>query len=520
MNKAFGIDFGTTNTRVAYFDGEKVSVIPFSTKAGLLYQLPTVVAYQNQAPVAFGSDALLLPSDQGAIFPSPLKWILGTATQVEVQGGCREPVDVVADYLRNLRQLVEASRPGVSLNRTAVTIPVHYPPTARRDLAEAFRRAEIDVSHFFFEPIAAIYAGLVGEPVSGTAAVFDWGGGSLDIATVELRDGVALTRQVDGWHRGGTHFDRMIAEQAINDFLDRHRDHPSCRGITAEMVLGDTSRPGMQAGRELRLQAQYAKERLSRDGEVPVNVIRFLGIGVLDYPLTQRVFSELIGSDLTSALTRLDRALKASGVTSGTLARLFLSGGTCRVPEIREQIAKQFARRVRPNLRLPDWLVDQRATGGLDDIGNATAIGAALLAAYGATPIFASAIGVRLAGGDMGEQFLPVFRTNVPVPFDTPQIHRFFVSDASSRVARLLICDQTDAVREPAGRLLRVITVPISDRENWVDVRVTLDRHLTLRVEALGRQSMRVDQALTAPWPTEPQIIQTLNLGFRIPHQN
>ncbi len=512
MKTAFGIDFGTTNTRVAYFDGEKVRVVPFSTRRGTVYQLPTTVAYQNGEPVAYGTDAQLLTQDQGTLFPDPLKWILGSSEPVEVQGGTRDRVDVVADYLKNLKRMVAASLKNAPLDRAAVAIPVHYPPAARLQLTEAFEQAGIKVAHFFFEPMAAIYAGLVSEPVSGVAAVFDWGGGSLDIATVQLRDGVALTRQIDGWHRGGTHFDRMIAEQAVNDFLARNRDNPATRGVTAEVVLDR-----MKAGRDLRLQAEAAKVQLARDAEVPVSALRFLGIGALSYRLTRAVFSDLIAQDLAGGLARLDRALAASGVTPRTLARLFLSGGTCHIRDIREEIARQYGDRLTPTLRLPDRLVDKRATGGLDDIGNATAVGAALLAAFGSDPVFATDIGVRLAGGPDGEQFLPVFRANDKVPFDTPRAERFFVSDASGGVARLLVCDRSDVATQPGGRLLRAITVPIEKTENWVDVRFTLDRHLTLRVEAAGRMSIKTDPFSSPRWPTEPVWIQSLNLGFRIP---
>ncbi|MDB5308648.1 MAG: hypothetical protein JWO38_2850 [Gemmataceae bacterium] len=511
MKTAFGIDFGTTNTRVAYFDGEKVRIVPFSTKKGTVNQLPTTVAYQNGEPVAYGVDAQQMSADQGVQFPEPMKWILGSGESVEVHGGTRDRVDVVADYLKNLKRLVAASLPKAPLDRAAVTIPVHYPPAARRQLTEAFHKAGIKVSHYFFEPIAAIYAGLIAEPVSGVAAVFDWGGGSLDIATVQLRDGVALTRQIDGWHRGGTHFDRMIAEQAVNDFLSKNRDNPATQ-VTTEVVLDR-----MKAGRDLRLQAEAAKVQLGRDAEVPVSALKFLGIGALSYKLTRGVFSELVAPDLAGSVTRLERALATSGVTPRTLARLFLSGGTCHVRDVRERIARQFGDRLTPTLKLPDRLVDKRATGGLDDIGNATAVGAALLSAFGSEPVFASAIGVRLAGGETGEQFLPVFRATEKVPFDTPRAERFFVSDSGGGVARLLICDQTDSVTQPAGRLLRVMTVPIEKTENWVDVRFTLDRHLTLKVEAAGRKSIKTDPFSTPRWPTEPEWIQSLNLGFRIP---
>ena len=276
MNTAFGIDFGTTNTRVAYFDGEKVRIVPFSTKKGKVYQLPTTVAYQNGEPVAYGIDALDLNLDQGVVFPEPLKWVLGSTEPVEVHGGTRDRVDLVADFLKNLKKLTAAELKNAPLDRAAVTIPVHYPPTARQMLMDAFRQAGITVSHFFFEPIAAIYTGLIAEPVSGVAAVFDWGGGSLDIATVQLRDGMALTRQIDGWHRGGTHFDRMIAEQAVNEFLSKNRDNPTAKSVTAEKVLDR-----MKAGRDLRNNAETAKMQLGRDAEVPVTALKFLGLGTL-----------------------------------------------------------------------------------------------------------------------------------------------------------------------------------------------------------------------------------------------
>jgi len=328
---------------------------------------------------------------------------------------------------------------------------------------------------------------------------------------VQLRDGIALTRQIDGWHRGGTHFDRMIAEQAVNDFLARNRDNPAAQ-ITTETVLDR-----MKAGRDLRLQAEVAKVRLGAEAEVSVNQLKFLGIGALSYKLSRGVFSELLAPNLAGGVTRLERALTTSGVTPRTLARLFLSGGTCHVRDVRERIARQFGDRLTPTLKLPDRLVDKRAAGGLDDIGNATAVGAALLAAFGSEPVFASAIGVRLAGGEPGEQFVPVFRATEKVQFDTPRAERFFVSDAGGGVARLLICDQSDPVTQPAGRLLRVMTVPIEKTENWVDVRFTLDRHLTLKVEAAGRKSLKTTPISTPRWPTDPEWIQTLNLGFRIP---
>src|SRR5437899_2315962 len=123
MQTAFGIDFGTTNTRVAYFDGERIRVVPFFSKEqGKLYQLPTAVSYKDGGPVACGVAAQY--EIQGSLFPEPLKWILGQSEPVEVAGGIRDRVEVVADFLGKLRELVAVSMPKTPLDRAAVTIPV------------------------------------------------------------------------------------------------------------------------------------------------------------------------------------------------------------------------------------------------------------------------------------------------------------------------------------------------------------------------------------------------------------
>ncbi|WP_406697997.1 Hsp70 family protein [Singulisphaera sp. Ch08] len=507
MPNAFGIDFGTTNTRVAYCDGEQVKMVPFhSREHGNTYQIPTAIAYHRGTPVATGFEALMPP--RGSLFPEPLKWILGQEEPVEADGESRDRVDIVADFLLRLRERVADSLPNAPLERAAVTIPVHYPPRAREQLDRAFRKAGIEVSHFFFEPIAAIYAGLIGEPASGVTAVFDWGGGSLDIATVQIRDGIALTRQIDGWHRGGSHFDRLVAQQTVNDFLARN---PSIEGFPTDTILDR-----MKVGRDLRLRVEAAKIQLSRHPEASVTFLTFLQGANINYRLRRDEFDELIAPDVRSAIARLERALRASGVTHTTLARLFLSGGTCNIPAIKNRLATDIAgHKLVGSLRLPARMKDSHALGGLDDIGNATAVGAALLAVHGSEPVFASAIGVRLSGEQ--ESFHPIFREGERLDF-RPKMERFFVTDARAGVARLLVCDQDDPVIQPSGRLLRVITVPIETDENWIEARFTLDRHLALKVDAAGQQNIKRDTfGRISSWPSEPAWVQSLNLGFRIP---
>jgi hypothetical protein len=331
------------------------------------------------------------------------------------------------------------------------------------------------------------------------SAVFDWGGGSLDIATVEIENGVALTKSAEGWHHGGEQFDRLICLQALQDFL---RANPQV-ALTAEEILETRNR-----GRGLQLRAERCKIEVPRRGAFPFQFIGLVGSANLNYMLQNAAFEEWITRDVTQAIHRLQRAIRDTGISPGQLARLFLSGGTCNLPYIQRRLEREVAGggRIVTQIAIPQKM--QLNSGGLDDIGNATAVGAVLLAAHGAAPVFAGDVGVRLANGQGAEdRFYPVFRAGEAVS-TAPRTVKFFVSDSSSGVARLLVCDRHDAILQPQGRLLRVIPVPIDPKENWLDVHFTVDPHLVLSVEATGRMKQAAHDRV---W------IQQLNLGFKMP---
>src|SRR5262249_1478389 len=156
---------------------------------------------------------------------------------------------------------------------------------------------------------------------------------------------------------------------ALNDFLLTNPQP----GFSAEAILDR-----MRVGRDLKLRAELAKMQLSKQPRVSLSYSGFMGGKNLDYALTRPAFDELIAEDVTSAAARLEQALRATGISPKLLARLFLSGGTCNVPAVRDRLAAQVTgNRIVDRLQLPEQLKAPRATEGLDDIGNATALGAA-----------------------------------------------------------------------------------------------------------------------------------------------
>src|ERR1700674_2092978 len=117
---AFGIDFGTTNTRVAYYDGERLRMVKFFTTEGESYQLPSLVSYRDGEPVAYGTEARR--QEQGVLPPRSLKWLMGVELPIEIEGAKCEPVEMAADFFRHLKQLVGQVIKAEPLTKAAITI--------------------------------------------------------------------------------------------------------------------------------------------------------------------------------------------------------------------------------------------------------------------------------------------------------------------------------------------------------------------------------------------------------------
>jgi len=226
----------------------------------------------------------------------------------------------------------------------------------------------------------------------------------------------------------------------------------------------------------------------------------------LDCEVRVEQFEEWLRPHVDRAISTVRRVV---GQTKTSPSRLLLSGGTCNIPCVRTRFEAEFG----PDLVIFDFAVPyemQMDSRGMADVGNATALGAALLAIHGAEPVFARDLGVRLAGNaDDGDGFYTVFRAGSPVRGQKITVP-FFVTSAENGVARVLVADRLDPVFHPRGRLLRVIPIPIDRNEMWVDVHFAVDSLGTLRVEGSGRIA-RVESR------GDGDAIHGVNLGYRLP---
>src|SRR5215472_11221245 len=219
--RVVGIDLGTTNSLVAYMEGDSPVVIPGVDGSNLV---PSVVALDplpaggGRPTVTVGNSArkALIERPERVIYSvkrlmgrglaeveSELKWFPFRLTEdVEAGSGNSNqvpriqlgelrftPPEISAYILRQLKRNAERYF-GSAVTQAVITVPAYFNDAQRQATKDAGRMAGLEVLRLVNEPTAAALAyGLV-RAKEGIIAVYDLGGGTFDISILKLRDGI------------------------------------------------------------------------------------------------------------------------------------------------------------------------------------------------------------------------------------------------------------------------------------------------------------------------------------------
>ncbi|WP_089158265.1 Hsp70 family protein [Micromonospora sp. NBS 11-29] len=336
---ALGVDLGTSNTvavlrrpdgrtRPLLIDGQPI--------------LPSGVYADTDGHLHVGRDAQrLAQADPTGYEPNPKRRI--DEETVDLGGRAYRPAELLA---ATLRAVADAAVAAVGLLPPAVvTHPAAWTPPRRQVLHDALELAGWPAAaehtlagpiapgtRLLREPVAAArYHTQVLRrpvPVGGSVAVFDFGGGTLDVA-------VLRNEGADPWGDSGFH---LVATGGLADLGGLDLDAVLV-GRLGELVRpthpeqwARLTEPATTADRRDRQQlwdhVRGAKEMLSRAMVAPVAVP---GVEAA-VPLTRDDFERLAAPLLARAVAETRAVTAAAGLRPEQLAGLFLVGGSTRVP--------------------------------------------------------------------------------------------------------------------------------------------------------------------------------------------
>lgn len=391
---AIGIDFGTTNTVLAYPEGGNARVQSFAFGTGTLDALRTALSFRRNsvrgaAPRAEAGpwaiqDFIDTPEDTR--FLQSFKSLAASAsfTDTAIFAARYRFEDLMAAYLGKLREHARLERFPMRLAiGRPVTFAGHSPDDAlaQRRYASALAQLGFDEVTYVLEPVAAAHFYVQRLTRDAVIMVADLGGGTSDFSVLRFRAVRGVTSAEALSHSGlgiaGDSFDYRIIDHVVSPRLGKHATYTSwgkqlpmpkhyfanfsrwnelclmqrpevlrelkelARSSSAKdelMSLVDLIEGGVSY--ELYRAVSHAKAALTDHEQVPFH-FQMSGIGI-EAHISRSDFESWIAPDLERIGAAVDEALERAGMTPRDIDRVFLTGGTSLVPAVRGLFERRF----------------------------------------------------------------------------------------------------------------------------------------------------------------------------------
>lgn len=328
----FGIDFGTTNSATVGYVvmDEKPEMVKYGDEEGR--PIPSVVAIDRTTGNVFtGRDAWdkkMELSESCEYIPS-VKTILDTEQVKTIAGREWTAVDVASEVFKQLKANVK-NRTGIDMEEATVAIPVGFSASKRAKLREAAEKAGIRVRSFISEPTAAFFANYNELKSSSIVAVFDWGGGTLDVSVLQHINGKVYEFATVGKDVAGDYIDSKIAKRI-------HAKIARKKGI--EIAFEDMPSSAQDM---MRVRAERAKRMLGDDDTATISINNYGAFGACRETLEYDWFADIVDPEVTMAMGCLEEAIHQSGVGLANIDRIVMVGGSSNLRPLLEKMDEKY----------------------------------------------------------------------------------------------------------------------------------------------------------------------------------
>jgi Fe-S protein assembly chaperone HscA len=488
VDRVVGIDLGTTNSLVAYMEGETPVVIPGEDGSKLL---PSVVALGPDAEIIVGNPARkwLIETPEHAIYS--VKRLMGRAAAdvqdelrffpfrlADQHGGVLEiklgektftPPQISAFVLRQLKKNAERYF-GAPVTKAVITVPAYFNDAQRQATKDAGRIAGLEVLRLVNEPTAASLAYGLDKRKNGIVAVYDLGGGTFDISILRLQDGIFEVIATNGdTHLGGDDIDNLLIAIALDD-------------IAGDMNL-DVRRNG-EAVQRIRQAVIDAKIALS-DKDVAKLDVELPNGQKYQREITRPQFEQLIAPVIERTIAPCKQALKDAGISPTEIDEVVLVGGSTRIPRVRTLVRDLFGREPHTELN-PDEVVALGAAVQASILsGGQRAKSTADMLLLDVTPL---SLGIETAGGVVAK----IIHRNSTIPASATEHFTTFV-DGQANVAIHVLQGERELAQD--NRSLARFDLkgipPMAAGLPRIEVRFLIDANGILQVTAREQRSGR-----------------------------
>lgn len=338
-----GIDFGTTNSAVAYIHKGKPQIIQGAAGERIT---PSVVLIDPNERLIVGEDARAALIAMPDRTKSAVKREMGEKEPMMLAGKSYFPEEISAMILKQLKSSVDQQL-GEGEKEAVITVPAYFTDEQRRATKRAGELAGFVVERIINEPTAAALAfGFQHLEEDRHLLVYDLGGGTFDVSIVEIMSGIIEVKASSGNSLlGGEDFDWLVVDWLAERMIAEHNVDPRT-DVRAKAVLKD--------------EAEKIKKQLSHDEFVdvslPIVVMKEEKPLGLYTQMTRQEFISLIDPLLRETMDKVKDVLADAALEPQEIDDILLVGGSTRIPQIHDLIRNYFNKDPREDVN-PDEAV-------------------------------------------------------------------------------------------------------------------------------------------------------------------
>lgn len=334
-----GIDLGTTNSCLA-IPNEDHGFEIIENQADRMSVTPSAVLINGKGRMLIGQRAY--NSQKVEDLAVQFKRQMGLSKMIHFASAAIEkaPEELSSEILKQLRNDAE-TRLNRPIENVVITVPAAFKTLQSEATNKAGKLAGFKNIILLQEPIAAAVAyGARPDSKDKHWMVFDYGGGTLDVAIIStLNNRLSVENSEGDNYFGGSDIDRLIFREIVEKKLKEN-------GYEVSKLFDESTSSGKSMARKLQLDCENCKIELSNKSEALLEIydidddngepIEF------ECEITREELEALIAPTIERSIEIARKALAGANVTAKQLDKILLVGGSTFIPYVRRRLSEVF----------------------------------------------------------------------------------------------------------------------------------------------------------------------------------
>ncbi len=341
MQKFFdcGIDLGTTNSCLAIPDDDHGFEI-IENQADRMQVTPSAVLINGKGRMLIGQRAY--NSQKVEDLAIQFKRAMGSNKMIQFAsaGIQKSPEELSSEILKALRSDAE-TRLNRSIENVVITVPAAFKTLQSEATNKAGKLAGFKNIILLQEPVAAAVAyGAKPDSKDKHWMVFDYGGGTLDVAIISTTDNRLTVENSEGDNYfGGSDIDRLMFKEIILKKLVED-------SYKVDNLLDETTSSGKSLVRKIQLDCENCKIELSTKTSA---IFELFDIDddegepiEFECEITRKELESLISVTVERSIEIAKKALEGANIRADQLDKILLVGGSTFIPLVRQRLTEEF----------------------------------------------------------------------------------------------------------------------------------------------------------------------------------